>query len=106
MSFADRLLTFGGAGPGTPWGTLGLITARALGPQGYTVRVEPEASRGRCPGLLTQGLVDFGATTALMTRWAYQGTYMYADEGPYPRLRALATIMQPAWVGIAIRKEL
>jgi TRAP-type uncharacterized transport system substrate-binding protein len=31
---------------------------------------------------------------------------MYAEEGPYPRLRVIATIMAPNWLGIAIRKEL
>ena len=40
MGFDDKKLVFGGAGPGTPWGTLGLITARALAPFGYQVRVE------------------------------------------------------------------
>src|ERR687886_681211 len=60
MSFADKQLTFGGAGPGTPWGTLGEITARVLAPLGYQVRVEPEASRGRCPGLVSAGKLEFG----------------------------------------------
>src|SRR5919198_415710 len=69
MSFADKRLTFGGAGPGTPWGTLGEITARVLAPLGYQVRVEPEASRGRCPGLVSAGKLEFPAWLAVAARW-------------------------------------
>jgi TRAP-type uncharacterized transport system substrate-binding protein len=105
MSFADRRLVFGGAGPGTPWGTLGEITARALAPHGYEVRIEPEASRGRCPGLVSAGKLEFGATQSLLTRWAYAGLHRFAGEGPYPRLRVIATIMFPAWLGVAARWE-
>jgi len=103
MSFEDKQLVFGGAPPGTPWGTLGEVTARALEPHGYTVRIEEEASRGRCPGMLTRGEVDLGATVATMTRAAYEGSGNFAKEGPNPRLRVLATIMLPAWLGIAVR---
>jgi TRAP-type uncharacterized transport system substrate-binding protein len=103
MSFDDKRLVFGGAPPGSPWGTLGEITARALAPLGYEVRIEPEASRGRCPGMLTGGLVDLGATQAITTAWAYKGIHGYTKEGAYPRLRALATIMHPAWLGVAVR---
>src|SRR5579859_4790771 len=92
MSFADKQLVFGGAGPGTPWGTLGEVTARVLKPLGYAVRVEPDASRGRCPGLVSAGKLELGATQALITRWAYAGLHSYASAGPYPRLRVIATI--------------
>jgi TRAP-type uncharacterized transport system substrate-binding protein len=105
MGFTDKQLTFGGAGPGTPWGTLGEITARALQPHGYQVRIEPEASRGRCPGLVSAGKVDFGATQAILTRWAYAGLHRFAAEGSLPRLRAIATIMHPAWLAVAARWE-
>jgi uncharacterized protein len=105
MGFADRHLAFGGAGPGTPWGTLGEITARALDTHGYAVRIEPEASRGRCPGLISAGRLELGATQALLVRWAYAGLHQYAAEGPMPRLRVLATIMLPAWLGVAARWE-
>jgi TRAP-type uncharacterized transport system substrate-binding protein len=105
MSFADKRLVFGGAGPGTPWGTLGQITARALEPEGYQVRVEPGASRGRCPGLVSAGQVDFGATQMLLVRWAYAGEHRFKAEGALPRLRAIATIMFPAWLGVAARWE-
>jgi uncharacterized protein len=105
MSFADKRLVFGGAGPGTPWGTLGQITARALEPEGYQVRIEPEASRGRCPGMVSAGTVDFGATQTLLVRWAYTGEHRFKADGGSPRLRAIATIMFPAWLGIAARWE-
>jgi TRAP-type uncharacterized transport system substrate-binding protein len=105
MSFADKQLVFGGAGPGTPWGTLGRITARALEPSGYSVRVDPDASRGRCPEMVQTGKVDFGATQTLIVRWAYTGAHRFAATGALPRLRAIATIMFPAWLGIAARWE-
>ena len=105
MSFEDKRLVFGGAPLGSPWGTLGDITGRALAPLGYEVRVEPEASRGRCPGMLTRGQVDFGATQSITVQWAHRGTHSYVKEGAYPRLRALATIMHPAWLGVAVRWE-
>ena len=105
MSFDDKHLIFGGAGPGTPWGTLGQITARALEPLGYTIRVDPDASRGRCPGMVDSGTVDFGATQTLLVRWAYAGMHRFATQGGLPRLRAIATIMFPAWLGVAARWE-
>jgi TRAP-type uncharacterized transport system substrate-binding protein len=105
MGFADKRLVFGGAGPGTPWGTLGQITSRALARYGYDVRIEPEASRGRCPGLVSAGQLEFGATQAILTRWAYAGLHRFAAEGPYPRLRVIATIMHPAWLAVAARWE-
>jgi uncharacterized protein len=105
MSFADKQLVFGGAGPGTPWGTLGQVTAHVLEPFGYAVRVESEASRGRCPGLVSAGKLEFGATQAITTRWAYAGLHSYASQGACPRLRAIATICHPAWLGVAARWE-
>jgi len=105
MGFTDKRLVFGGAGPGTPWGTLGEITAKALRPHGYEVRIEPEASRGRCPGMVSAGALEFGATQAILTRWAYAGLHRFAAAGPLPRLRAIATIMHPAWLAVAARWE-
>jgi TRAP-type uncharacterized transport system substrate-binding protein len=105
MTFADKRLVFGGAGPGTPWGTLGQITARVLEPDGYQVRIEPDASRGRCPGLVSGGKVDFGATQSILVRWAFAGEHRFQADGGMPRLRAIATIMFPAWLGIAARWE-
>ena len=103
--FEDRSLVFGGAPPGTPWGTLGAIVRAALAPEGYVVRIEPEASRGRCPGLVNSGALPFGATQALLTRWAFDGTHEYAGRTPLRRLRVIASIMMPAWLGVAVRAE-
>lgn len=105
MAFEDRKLVFGGAPPGTPWGTLGAIVRAALLPEGYDVRIEPEASRGRCPGLVASSAIEFGATQSLLTRWAFAGVHEFAGQPPLPRLRMLATIMMPAWLGVAVRAE-
>jgi uncharacterized protein len=106
MSSSDKRIIFGGAGPGTPWGTLGQITALALAPAGYEVRIDPEASRGRCPKKVSDGQVDVGATQALLVRWAYAGQHQFAEQGPLPRLRLIATVMMPVWLGVAVRWEL
>ena len=105
MSFDDKHLVFGGAGPGTPWGTLGAVTAEALEPLGYEVRVERNASRGRCPGMVQNGQLELGATQGITTSWAYRGLHNYAADGPMPRLRVIANIMHPAWLGVAARWE-
>src|SRR5215203_461769 len=105
MGFEDKKLVFGGAGPGTPWGTLGLVVGRALAPHGYEVRVEAEASRDRNPRVLSEGKVDIGGTTAHAARWAFQGRHTFQGESPRTNLRQIATIMHPAWLGIAVRAE-
>jgi hypothetical protein len=105
MSFEDKQLAFGGAPPGSPWGTLGAVAARALQAYGYSVTVEPEASMGRCPGLVHTGRLELGANQSMTTRWAYLGIKSYTQSGAMPRLRALATVMMPAWLGIAVRWE-
>jgi len=81
------------------------VAAAALQPLGYTVTIEAEASMGRCPGLVQAGQVDLGANQTMTTRWAYEGIKNYAAAGGMPRLRTLATIMMPAWLGIAVRWE-
>ena len=98
MSFADKQLVFGGAQEGTPWGTLGEITGRALAKHGYQVRVEPEASRDRNPRLVSGGQVDLGATNTIAARSAYEGKHAFAGEEPRRNLRVIATIMFPAWI--------
>ena len=105
MSFSDKRVIFGGAPPGSPWGTLGEVASRALQPHGYSVTIEPEASMGRCPGLVQMGNVEFGANQSMTTRWAYEGIRTYAKDGSMRRLRTLATIMMPAWFGVAVRWE-
>jgi TRAP-type uncharacterized transport system substrate-binding protein len=105
MGFEDKQLIFGGAPPGSPWGTMGAVAVRALEPLGYTVSIEAEASMGRCPGLVQAGKIEFGANQSMTTRWAYAGLKSYAASGAMPRLRTLATIMMPAWLGVAVRWE-
>src|SRR5215831_17216059 len=105
MGFEDKQLAFGGAPAGSPSGTLGAVAARALEPLDYIVTVEAEASMGRCPGLVQAGKLELGANQSMTTRWAYLGIKSYADRGAMPRLRTLATIMMPAWLGVAVRWE-
>jgi uncharacterized protein len=106
MGFGDKQLVFGGAPPGSPWGTLGAVAARALEPLGYSVSIEAEASMGRCPRLVHEGQLEFGANQSMTTRWAYLGIRSYRHAGAMPRLRTLATVMMPAWLGVAVRWEI
>ncbi len=105
MTF-DGKLVFGGAPPGTPWGTLAAIVRDSLAGEGYEVQIETEASRGRCPRLVNDGTIHFGATQALLARWAFEGRHEYSDQPPRNRLRVLATIMMPVWLGVALRWEI
>lgn len=102
---SGKKIIFGGAPFGTPWGTLGEIVKQSLGDVGYDVEIEPEASRGRCPGLIESKTVDLGATQALLTKWAYDGRHEYSSRSPIKSLRVIATIMMPAWLGVAVRWE-
>jgi TRAP-type uncharacterized transport system substrate-binding protein len=58
---------------------------------------------GRCPGLVHAGQLELGANQSMTTRWAHFGIKAYTQSGAMPRLRTLATIMMPAWLGIAVR---
>jgi uncharacterized protein len=108
MGYADKHLLFGGAGgksQGNPWGTLGLIVARALEPLGYTVDVNPEAALEFNARMVGDGAVDFGAVRSCYAHWAYEGTKIYEGEPPRRSLRNIASILHPCWEGVAIRWE-
>jgi len=51
--------------------------------------------------MVQNGQLEFGATQGITTGWAYRGIHSYAADGPMPRLRIIANIMHPAWLGVA-----
>ena len=100
-----KKVVFAGAGPitiGSPWGTLGLITKRAIEPLGYEVDIEPASFGAGNPRYVGDGKTDLGATQLRAVREAYRGTQAYEADGPRASLRLIATINQPSWIGVAV----
>ena len=52
----------GAPGMGTPWGTLGEVTAKALAPFGYEVRLEGRSFGPNNARYVADGRADLGAT--------------------------------------------
>jgi TRAP transporter TAXI family solute receptor len=57
------------------------------------------------PRMVAGGQADLGALGADHARWAYEGQYELAKEGPRHNLRVIAAVHFPAWLGIAVRCE-
>src|SRR3989442_1449307 len=115
MSFADKRLTFCGAGIfrqsnfdadiWSPRTTLGKIVERALGPLGYEVEIDLRGFGQNNPRLVSKGECDLGALGADWVTWSYQGAVDFAGQEPLSNLRVIATVHFPAWMGIAARWE-
>lgn len=103
-----KKLVFAGAAPveaGTPWGTLALVTRRALEPLGYQVEIEVRSWGANNPRYVADGRADLGATQYRAVREAMEGSEGWAGEPPRWNLRLIATINQPAWIGVAVRAD-
>src|SRR6266508_5094305 len=103
-----RKIVFAGAAPvgaGTPWGTLALVTRKALEPLGYEVDIEILSWGANNPRYVSDGRDDLGATQYRAVQEAYAGTDAWAGEPPRSNLRLIATINQPAWIAVAVRSE-
>jgi TRAP-type uncharacterized transport system substrate-binding protein len=108
MSFDDKQITFAGAGPigsGTPWGTIGEITARLLAPRGYVIEIESRSSQMNNARYVSDARADIGATHITQLRGAYEGAGDWAPEGSRDNLRILANVNHPSWLAIAVRNE-
>ncbi len=126
--FATKRLVLASACPeACPWGELGEFVRDAMKPAGYEIilcrncnRTEGPRIVGRAaypPPLLDDDLrhgtvkrvkarIDFGITEASMMKWAYEGKFIYAKDGPYPNLRLIARIEDPTYLLVAIRRGL
>ena len=107
MSFADKKLTFGGAGAGIlgpPWGIIGKVVAKAMAPLGYDIKINGDAWGQFNPRMVSDGEVDFGATRASNAMNAYKGKGGFADKSR-TNLRAIAAIQHPTWEAVAVRWE-
>jgi TRAP-type uncharacterized transport system substrate-binding protein len=103
-----RRVIFAGAAPvpmGTPWGTLALVVQKALAPLGYETQIEIASWGDNNARYVADGLADLGATQYRSVRYAWDGLHSFAAGGPRRNLRLIATINQPAWIGMAVRAE-
>jgi TRAP-type uncharacterized transport system substrate-binding protein len=103
-----KKIVFAGAAPvgaGTPWGTLALVTRKALEPLGYEVEIEILSWGANNPRYVSDGRADLGATQYRAVEEAMKGIEGWSGEGPRTNLRLIATVNQPAWIGVAVRAE-
>lgn len=109
MTLADQKhITFAGAAPvgaGTPWGTLALVVRKALEPLGYETAIEVLSWGANNPRYVADGRADLGATQYRAVQEAMDGVESWQGEPPRSNLRLIATINQPAWIGVAVRAE-
>jgi TRAP-type uncharacterized transport system substrate-binding protein len=103
---SEKHIVFAGAAPvgaGTPWGTLALVVKRALEPLGYDTEIEVLSWGANNPRYVSDGRADLGATQYRAVEEAMQGIEAWQGEPPRTNLRLIATINQPAWIGVAVR---
>jgi TRAP-type uncharacterized transport system substrate-binding protein len=90
---------------GTPWGTLANITRQALQPLGYEVHIESLSWGNNNPKYVSDGRAVLGATQYRAVQEALEGVEGFAGDPPRKNLRLIATINQPAWIGVAVRAD-
>jgi hypothetical protein len=115
---------FGGACKACPWGAMAEIVKSAMQPYGYDVQICYTCSGPDAPRIVAgskkgpapkpesatripppSGHVDFGATAVHFLWAAYQGTGIYAQDGPMKNLRLLANIQDPLYLVVAVRAD-
>jgi uncharacterized protein len=115
---------FGGACQDCPWGAMAEIVQEAMKPYGFDVQVcytcsgmdaprivagakkgPPATARSRTPIQPPDGPVDFGATHVFFLWEAYQGAGRYSSDRPMNQLRLIATIQDPSWLVVAVKKS-
>ncbi len=110
-----------------PWGELGEFVQEAMDDEGYEIILCRNCNRAEGPRIVAKAAhppelidgdiehgtlervdapIDFGVTEANMFRWAYNGQYIYAKDGPYPNLRLIARIEDPTYLLVAAKAEL
>ncbi len=110
-----------------PWGELGEFVQEAMADEGYEIILCRNCNRAEGPRIVAKAAhppelvdgdfehgttervdapIDFGVTEANMFRWAYEGQYIYAKDGPYPNLRLIARIEDPTYLLVAAKAEL
>ena len=101
-----RELRFAGAsipGRGTPWGTLAEFAKRALEPLGYDIEIETRSFMFNNARYVEDGRCAVGFMNLTQLLHAYFGEDAFEDDGPFDRLRLLARINHPTWLGVAAK---
>src|SRR5580700_5112934 len=130
LGIAMKRPVFGGACKTCPWGAMAEVVKQALAPYGYDVRIcyhcfqadaprivgdarmpppwSPHMGNGVIPDSYIpeppKGRVEFGATSDQILIAAYNGTGVYAKEGPRRQLRLLANIASPVYIIVAVKR--
>jgi TRAP-type uncharacterized transport system substrate-binding protein len=103
-----RALRFAGAsipGRGTPWGTLAELGKRALEPFGYEIEIETRSFMFNNARYVADGRCSVGFMNLTQLLHAYFGEDAFKDDGPHERLRLLALINHPTWLGVAVTES-
>jgi TRAP-type uncharacterized transport system substrate-binding protein len=130
IGIAAKKPVLGGACKICPWGVVADVVKKAMKPYGHDVQVcyfcaggdaprivaearmppplpssENEGMRSIAPFVPPQpnGRVEFGVTTVRNVVAAYRGTGQYAQDGPRPNLRLLATVNSPLYILAAVK---
>jgi TRAP-type uncharacterized transport system substrate-binding protein len=72
---------------------------------GYEVVIESQSWGASNPRYVSDGRAVLGATQYRSVHEALEGVEAFAGEGSRDNLRLIATINQPAWIGVAVRAE-
>jgi len=123
----NRLVVASACPEACPWGELGDFLQESLAPDGYEIILCRNCNRTEGPRIVGKAAyppplvaddyehgttgrirakIDFGITEALMLKWAYEGKYIYAADGPYSNLRLLAKIEDPTYLLVAVKPGL
>lgn len=121
---------FGGACRLCPWGAMAQVVKDAMQFYGYDVQICHNCNAAAAPVIVSKaklpppyrkdpavsvamappnapglGPVDFGATAVQFLCGAYNGTGIYARDGPMKNLRLIANIQSPWYLVVAARAD-
>jgi len=127
FGYEARRPIMGAACPTCVWGPFAVVTKRIMEPLGWDLQICWNCNAADSPRFVAgarvphdlrpdeikigalpppKGPVDFGVTTERALRWAYDGLYEYAGDGPQPQLRLIANFEDPNFLAMASRREL
>jgi TRAP transporter TAXI family solute receptor len=128
--YAVKKPVFGGACKLCPWGVEAEFIKAIVRSSGYDVQIcyncggGPEEVRtvanAKMPPTLTNpvgpggirtppppnGPVDFGVTTPRDLWWAYEGSHVFATDGPKRNLRLIGVLQHPIYLIVAAKSDL
>jgi|RhiMetdeSRZDD1v2_1073273.scaffolds.fasta_scaffold141260_2 uncharacterized protein len=100
----EKKLIFALVAQNAPWWMLGEATKKSLAQHGFEVEVSSSGGRIQQYERVLSGEAAFGANQQHALYWAYHGTGYYEGRA-MPRLRAIARLDSPTWLGFAVTYE-